>query len=67
MDFHYNNHLHSDNKSRIHFFEFILIFFAVILGFVAENARENYVILLLSILSMSLLKTMVAILQTQIG
>jgi hypothetical protein len=43
MDFHYNNHLHSDNKSKIHFFEFMMIFFAVILGFVAENARENYV------------------------
>ena len=44
MDFHYNNHLHSDNKSsKIHLFEFIMIFIAVILGFFAENARENYV------------------------
>jgi hypothetical protein len=44
MDFHYNNHIHSDNKSsKIHFLQFIMIFFAVILGFVAENARENFV------------------------
>ena len=44
MDFRYNNHIHSDNKSTMtHFFEFIMIFFAVILGFIAENARENFV------------------------
>ena len=44
MDFRYNNHIHSDNKSTMtHFFEFIMIFLAVILGFFAENARENYV------------------------
>jgi hypothetical protein len=44
MDFRYNNHLHSDNNSsKIHLFEFIMIFIAVILGFFAENARENYV------------------------
>lgn len=44
MEVHHPHHVHHKKKWKEYFLEFFMLFFAVSLGFFAENLREEYII-----------------------
>ena len=42
MEIPYQIHVHHDKKFKDYLFDFFMLFFAVTLGFIVENTRENF-------------------------
>jgi len=43
MEVHHHGHVHEKKKWREYLFQFLMLFLAVTLGFLAENQREHYI------------------------
>ena len=43
MEVHHHGHVHHKKKWKEYLFQFLMLFFAVFCGFLAENQREHYI------------------------